>query len=82
MKIEKTIVYSHIITKKTRTNNKPKLANLSDKVTKLLCELLDDMLHHMSMIYLTLGNKSNLLLNEATNIRQAEIWIYSLITSY
>lgn len=77
----KSIVHNHIITN-TRRSTKPKLANLFDEVTKLLRELLDYMLHHMSMIHLTLGNKSNLLLNEATNIGQAEIWIYSLITSY
>ena len=81
MRIEKTTVYNHMITK-TKRITKPKLAHLFDKVTKLLRELLNYMLYHMSMIYLTLGNKSNLLLNEATNIGQAEIWIYSLITSY
>jgi hypothetical protein len=33
------------------------------------------MLNYTMMIDLTLSNKSNLLLNKATDIGQAEVWI-------
>lgn len=45
------------------------LSNLLNKVTIFLLELLEYMLHNTRMIHLALGNKCNLLLNEATNVR-------------
>ena len=59
-----------------------KFSHLLNKISELLFELLQDMLHNTKMIHLTFSNKSNLLLNETSNIWQTEIRINTLIASY